>query len=277
MKGLIVILFLIPTITFSSCLESIFIGKKFKPTISSEEVELLPNGKLSDGGSWWIEGNKDLHLDVEWSSTYIFPITSGLRGALNNRLKGYWVNDLERWKKNNLSELVPVNDEVKKLLIYIKENSSAFISFNICIDHYVEDKLSSWQKKGEFEKTPAFKKRVNQESINNMKVEYRKEAVDYYKKIAVSTVSKEDISLNEYDADSETFSIKISDYGSFNLPVPISMAPSFKENFKGSNLSSLDFDLVNGEFTVTYFEIDGFTYNIFGKTLRYDENGAVIR
>ena len=58
--------------------------------------------------------------------------------------------------------------------------------------------------------------------------------------------------------------INISGYGNFNLPVPISKAPSFKKKFNASNFSNLDFILEDDKFIVSHFEIDGYSYDISG-------------
>ena len=294
MKNIIAILLLLPLITFGSILEPFFIGKKFTISYTGQNqepkwFELKPNNQTDSHYRWWIADNYLYIMDS--FHTYVFCISEGVYGGDNGlSLKRGSVYDRYNTQKlfwNNIStvatalrqskDFVLVTYDVGQLLKDLVNNPSLFQSWDECIDYYAEDKLRSWQKKGEFEKIADHKKRLNQDSINNMKAEFSKEAIDYYKKKAVSSVSKEDISLNQYEAELEVFPIKISDFGNFNLPVPISKARSFKENFKGSALSNLDFDLVNGEFTVSYFEIDGFTYNSSGEKLRYDENGALIK
>ena len=58
--------------------------------------------------------------------------------------------------------------------------------------------------------------------------------------------------------------INILGYGSFNLPVPISKAPSFKKKFNASNFSNLDLIFEEDKFIVSYFDIDGYSYDISG-------------
>jgi len=301
MKNIIVILLMLPVVTFGSLLEPFFIGKKFNLNNTADSraywVELKPNNQTNTPHEWWINGGY-LYISQIMNKgriVYFFPIYNGITSfnsqdcirIYGNQDYSYSISvggsDPSRFFEYYFNSNKPnhthttVSDEVKKLLIDLKGNSSLFQSWDECIEYYAEDKLRSWQKQGEFEKVADHKKRLNQDSITNMKVKFHKEAVSYYKQMAVSSIINEDIYLNKYNPELELFPIEISDFGNFNLPVPISKAPSFKENFKGSNLSSLDFDLVNGKFTVSYFEIDGFIYNSTGATLRYDENGALIK
>tara|TARA_Y100000746_G_scaffold231573_1_gene245740 strand:+ start:1318 stop:2109 length:792 start_codon:yes stop_codon:yes gene_type:complete len=262
-------------IGFGYCLnESSLSGESIKVTSNSDWVELQPNGILSDGGSWWIS-NEKLYVDVSWSSTYIYPLSEGL---VNGRLKGYWIGDgKSESTKKELSKPADISQSFRELFTYV--------SLVTCINNYINDKISTWKKKGEFEKTVDYQKRVHLSRIKKMKVKYRKEAVNYYKKEALNSIEYKDISLKEYNADLEVFLINISGYGNFILPVPIAKAPSFKKKFAGGGrsilpqiiLSNLDFILEDDKFIVSYFEVDGYIYNHSANIRKYDEKEGSIK
>jgi len=48
------------------------------------------------------------------------------------------------------------------------------------VENYVNLKVKSWEKKGEFEKTEAFQKRVNDENRKKIIEKHTREAVAYY-------------------------------------------------------------------------------------------------
>lgn len=128
----------------------------------------------------------------------------------------------------------------------------------------IHAEVENWQKKGEFESTSAWKTRVNDNSreefiritTNNYLTKYEKEqqlirqeqnslAIDYerYKEdllnkfyqqkiaMAKNEFAFSDFELMPYDADHETFMIHSGKYGDVLLPVPVSEAPSFKQNW----------------------------------------------
>lgn len=125
---------------------------------------------------------------------------------------------------------------------------SAFPDFTLYRDYtpyikeYVEKNINAWQKKGEFEKTSEYQKRVT-ESSRNMKVTELTSQVctECLRKVQDKELIMD---LGEYDADNETFLVSTI-LGSFVLPVPISDAPSLKRNWP-KIVSENTYDMVNG-------------------------------
>jgi hypothetical protein len=148
----------------------------------------------------------------------------------------------------------------------VNEIGSKF-DYVLPIKRYIDERISDWQQQGEFEKTVAFQKRVNESTRKDKVEKYRKETIEHFKKEAITSVNYKDITLKRYNPDLETFLINISGYGSFNLPVSISKAPSFKKKFNASNFSNLDFILEDDKFIVSHFEIDGYSYDISGNSI----------
>ncbi|MDE5810017.1 MAG: caspase family protein [Muribaculaceae bacterium] len=128
----------------------------------------------------------------------------------------------------------------------------------------IQKEVEKWQKKGEFETTSAWKTRVNdktreefiREISNKYLTEYKKEQeqireeqnalaqsyedyknnlLNQFYKTKIVDAKKQfvlaDFELKPYDADHETFMIHSSKYGDILLPVAISEAPAFKQNW----------------------------------------------
>lgn len=93
----------------------------------------------------------------------------------------------------------------------------------------VETELNSWQKKGEFEKTIDWKKRVTLQT-RDAKI---KELTQLAEKKYIEKYQNKDIViyLMNYDADNETFMMETSKYGNLLVPVPVDDAPDFKKQW----------------------------------------------
>jgi len=122
---------------------------------------------------------------------------------------------------------------------------------------FVNQKVFEWKKKWEFEKNIDYLERVSEKNRNKKIKEFQKEALDSFKALFIKCTKPKDITLKNYDAENETFLINICGLKSFNLPVPISSAPSFKKNFNSSNFSELDLTVKDNNFIVSYIEYNG--------------------
>jgi hypothetical protein len=266
MKKLLLILLCLPIIGFgqyNSCkltdkrLEQSLIGHTIKVQIvgfANYTHKLLANGRYvsyrdnstviekgKPNDRWWVSNNELNIYYFEFSTTSI-PLTGSMK-------YGTWKNKTP-------------NSGTTKVLEFDYVLPSTDIS--TCIKQYIDERMNDWLKQGEFEKTVSFQKRVNESTRKDKLEKYRKEAIEHFKKEAIKSVNYTDISLEKYNPDIETFLINISRYGNFNLPVPISKAPSFKKNFNASNFSNLDLILEDDKFIVSHFEIDGYTYDVSG-------------
>lgn len=117
----------------------------------------------------------------------------------------------------------------------------------------IEKKLTAWQSKGEFETTADWQKRVNEttrkkyldgliadrkKQINTVKKEYnnlrKKYADEFYDALAkreVSQILSDNFTLQQYDADNQTFLIQTSRNGDILLKVPRDKAQQFKKEW----------------------------------------------
>jgi len=114
------------------------------------------------------------------------------------------------------------------------------VKVDVFIKSYVENHINEWQKKGEFEKTVEYKKRMSnrdskaEEFFNKAKKTYEQKVKKYWdtrKELFVTPILEGDIQiLGDYDADRETFKLNISTIGDVVINIPINYAKSFKEN-----------------------------------------------
>ncbi|MCK4312328.1 MAG: caspase family protein, partial [Candidatus Cloacimonetes bacterium] len=96
------------------------------------------------------------------------------------------------------------------------------------IENYVQKAINKWQIKDEFEKTSDYLKRMEKrlEMINKL----TNEAIVYYKNKYEKKIDWYIKISGSYDADSETFKLKIPVADEIILNVSIDYAPSFKKN-----------------------------------------------
>ena len=130
-----------------------------------------------------------------------------------------------------------------------KDHLSTYPSYTLTKDYtdymksYVEQKINQWQKKGEYEKTADYKKRVNEETRNAKVLELTKEVC---RECLEKAQDKElRMTLGGYDADNETYLIH-SDIGDIVLSVPISQAEDFKANWH-KYVSENKYDISKGK------------------------------
>lgn len=132
---------------------------------------------------------------------------------------------------------------------------------------YVEKKLSSWTRKGEFEKIEDYQKRVNDVTI---KAEYdracREAEREYLEKYARS-LRLTDLTLRPYDAGNEVYLIE-SSYGPIYLKVPLAdnQAELFKSNWAGVQFQSPRYYIADNEVRVAQITF----LTPYGKRYTYD-------
>ncbi len=131
------------------------------------------------------------------------------------------------------------------------------------IKEYVENKIAKWQKKGEFEKTADYVKRVTEEKRREKVDEYALEAYELLEELYAQNLNYSLFELGKYDADNESFLLMHPELGEVTLAVPIEHAPEFKQHFPDLKFSASEFvyadnqlilskltiqDPINGEF-----------------------------
>jgi len=111
----------------------------------------------------------------------------------------------------------------------------------------VEEKITAWQQKGEYEKTADFQKRVNEANRNLMVQQYTNEAIEDLKKEYTKNVIWTALKLSQYDADNETFLIQSGEIDQFAMPVPVADAQNFKQKWGSMKFSEQDYYVSNNK------------------------------
>ena len=136
------------------------------------------------------------------------------------------------------------------------------------IKEYVEQNINTWQKKGEFEKTSDYIKRVTEETRKAKVLELTREVCDE----CLSKAKDKELrmTLGEYDADNETFIVETK-IGNIVIPVPITDAPNFKKNWS-KIVSENSYDIVNGK-----IRLRSALFSLNNKILTsYNDNNQVL-
>ncbi|MEA3316626.1 MAG: caspase family protein, partial [Bacteroidota bacterium] len=168
------------------------------------------------------------------------------------------------------SPFIDINENrfLNLLSKYNISNSMYSNSIAIEIKKFVESKINNWQKKGKFEKTTDYRKRVNEKTRN--------EKVNLFTKNAIDQIAKEKINCkdvkNEYDPDNEVFKLIFNDIKSIYIKVPIDEAKSFDANFKKLNYKNIQFALVEDNFEISHLKV---VNPEISKSYIYDNNNIV--
>jgi len=141
------------------------------------------------------------------------------------------------------------------------------MDINAYIKEYVENKIAKWQKKGEFEKTADYKKRVTEEKRRAKADQYASQALVHLEEIFAKKIKWSRFALGKYDADNESFLLTHPELGEITLSVPISVAPDFKDHFSKLKFSSADFVYANNQFNLSKLTIKD---PVNGKQFHYD-------
>ena len=121
----------------------------------------------------------------------------------------------------------------------------------------VQEKINTWQKKDEFEKTMDYENRVNERSREKKIIEFQDNAIANYKIIQAKTTDFSDVKIGPYDADNESYLLTSEKLGQLIVSVPLTDAPYFKNNFQNLKFRNPDFYIKDNQFKLASFEISG--------------------
>lgn len=209
-------------------------------------------------------GNNSNRTTVLTSVTIPYTITTIGSNAFMNCVIG------DLYCSNSIN-LANISAKVERLHRLTNAELALTGPFPIYAQLYVESQINEWQKKGEFEKTSDWQKRVTeetrQEKVDILVKEAENNYLSFYSKQQVLNVL-----LGVYDTDNEVYLITESQLGSLLVPVPIAEAPDVKQNwyscttiphyaFAGTDIvvQSIDFAFPNGK-TYTYQSNQDLTY-----------------
>lgn len=128
----------------------------------------------------------------------------------------------------------PAQDEVQRYSVFAK--------------NYVEDRISKWQKKSEFETIDEYRARVTEESREVKKNELLKQAEQEYIAKYTKNIKFNDLVLKQYDADNNSYLVE-SRYGNLIVPVPRknNEAQVFKSSWSGMQFKDPSFYISNDQ------------------------------
>jgi hypothetical protein len=200
-------------------------------TFISDDIEIDSYLKKFDNGEiYYLIGN----IYAKKQSVREDKVFSYLEKSINNGFSGPVLFTDNYIKKINPSRY----DEI-------------VVTFEIDLKVYVEKNINLWQKKGKFEKTATYRKRVNEE--------YRTYEIKRLTQFYIDSIGAKKIDFNnaknEYDADNEVFKITFDNLNSIYLPVPISEAKDLDKNFISIVYEEPIFTYSDNKFEILHLEV----------------------
>jgi len=167
---------------------------------------------------------------VQREYTYTYLITSLSEGYSSTEL----------FENNFIRKL----DEERYLKIINELRPKEYLEFRI--KKYIESIINEWQKKGKYEKTPTYQKRVTEENRQAKIEELTQEFINNEGIKKFEFVNAK----NEYDADNEIFKITFTNSKSIYLPVQLIEAENFDRNFDKLKFLEPEFTYAKGGFDI---------------------------
>ena len=220
---------------------------------------------------------------------YAFNNCTGLRTVIiPSSVKG--INSNAFWKCENITIYTASNAKIfkpyhqnpyKRIIKCSPEKLKYYYPFSAFAKEYVEKGINEWQKKGEFERTADYQKRVNEETrkqqISLLLAEAEQDYNAYWAK-----ENKINLELGKYDADNEVFVLSDKKFGTAYLAVPYDEAPDFKSSWGKQKinyrleikddkikLAFLSVVMPNGK-EYTYRNTDAVNYNLAEAEYNFD-------
>lgn len=113
----------------------------------------------------------------------------------------------------------------------------------------VTQQMQSWQEKGEFETNAQYMARMKTRDAQVKK--FTDQAINQLKKDQLDEIARASVRVGKYDAESETFKISFNDKYHAIVSVPISDAPSFRDNSGKLKYSKQDFMIQNDQWVLS--------------------------
>jgi len=142
--------------------------------------------------------------------------------------------------------------------------------FSVWAKDAVERKVGAWQKKGKYEKSADYVKRVNNDTRQQLVDSLVAEGRTWYLRGAYYGMETEQSIVN-YDADNEVFLIRDSRFGDLLLGIPIDAAPEFEDQF-GLIEKIGEYDIVGDTIALV-----GMTYRMDDGTMYYFSDTEALR
>lgn len=155
---------------------------------------------------------------------YIHPFSEKLAYFTQENKCGYFDTSGKEFSLQ-LNGRSSFNHDITQRILknYIQVSQTSFSDF---AKQYVEDIINKWQKKGDYEKTADWQKRVNEPSRKH-KVEELTEEAEQAFLYKAGMIFPEQLNLGPYDPDHEVYLVECERYGQMLLPVPLGKAQDF--------------------------------------------------
>ena len=245
---------------------------------------IIPNGieQIADRAFFRCDGLTSVTIpySVKTIGDYAFASCSQLKSVtiLNPNVKivkdafNYCtIADLYCGKSVDLSQAKGAKGTINNIHYLSNEELAFILPFEEYARRYVESRINRWQKKGDYEKTADWQKRVNETTRKQKVNEYVKDAEKQYLAGYAKRQSFK-FTLGNYDPDNEVFLVKESQWGDLLVSVPIADAQYVGKNWSSCTtnphydlagtevvLQSIDFTFPNKK-TYTYKPSQNLTY-----------------
>lgn len=216
--------------------------------------------------------NKFKYGVADYAGNTIIPINKGkskISAAEKEALKAINKNlcDIGAASK----AFTTVDNAIAKFRKNYKEEYKRSKTFTYFAQNYVENVINDWQKRGEFEKTDDYHKRVNVSSRQAKVLQLTTEAKNAYIGIRSKELGNDKLSIvGTYDPDNETYKIKSKyTYEPLVVHVPSEYAQAFKSQF-ATCTSSPQFFIENDDISLS-----GYTFIVDGRAYSYSNQSEL--
>ncbi|MEM0993407.1 MAG: caspase family protein [Bacteroidota bacterium] len=148
------------------------------------------------------------------------------------------------------------------VIVQAQGESFYFVNIESKVTKYVNDKMSKWVKKDEFENSDEYKRRMSKQDVQAEA--YTQEAIKHFVKDHIRKINFSRYKVSDYDADSESFQITIDKIGQIVLPVPRinGQAKRFKQQREFIDFDNPEFAIQNNSWVLTNIDVklDTFVY-----------------
>ena len=151
-----------------------------------------------------------------------------------------------------------------------RERAEKMLTFSFFAQNYVEKEINIWQKKGEFEPTVDWQKRVTDDTRKVKAKEFEVDAKKAYLAEHSPKFNVGSMTLGTYDPDNQTYPIKNTIHGDWLVHVPLNEAQNFKANWNEIKKTP-KFDVINDKCDIAGMD---FTTNE-GETYKYSKQESL--
>lgn len=187
-------------------------------------------------GSWGVADVTN-HIIIKCEYRFVNISSSGFSGKHWDSQKAddhYRMDELiayrEKIFENEKNAAARKAQEMREKIEHERKEKQ-LASFSQYANSFIDPYITRWKQKGEFEKMADYQARTTPEKIASLRDSLMKEAeIHFLQENAALNPEKKGMKLKQYDAENEVFYIESSVFGEMTVAVPISEAPSFKEN-----------------------------------------------